>query len=59
MFRIADNPIIRDQIKKSPADTGVSKHPDAATSTEPVALNETAKALVLEGGRYYVADVKK
>jgi hypothetical protein len=58
MINIADNPLIRSQVKKAD-----SVAPAPAEDNTPTAVPSQptypAKSMVLEGGRYYVALTEK
>jgi len=59
MIKIADNPIVRDQVKKAAPASGASVEAEERDAPPPASPAYPAKSLVLDGGRYYVSKTEK
>jgi len=59
MINIADNQIVREQVKRLPSDLAAQEDSSAQTAQPPVTLAYPAKSMVLEGGRYYASKPEK
>lgn len=59
MINIADNRIVREQVKRLQPDLAAQEDSSGQTAQPPVALAYPAKSMVLEGGRYYASKTEK
>jgi len=59
MIKIAENPIVRDQVKKVAAGPGESADAAASSAPPPDPPAYPSKNLVLADGRYHVAEHNK
>lgn len=59
MINIADNQIVREQVKRKPSDPAAQKDSSAQSALPPVTPAYPAKSMLLEGGRYYASNTKK
>jgi len=59
MIKIADNPIVRDQLKKAAPAAGASVEADARDTPLRDPSTYRAKSMVLDGGRYYASKTEK
>ncbi len=59
MINIADNQIVREQVKRLPSDPAAKKESGTHSELPPVTQAYPAKSMVLEGGRYYASKIEK
>lgn len=59
MIKIADNPIVRGQVKKAAPEAGAPGEAVARDTPPPDPPTYPAKSLVLDGGRYYASKTEK
>lgn len=59
MINIADNQIVREQVKRLPSDPAAQKDSSAQSVLPPVTPAYPAKSMILEGGRYYASKIEK
>jgi len=59
MINVADNRIVRDQVKQTSSDLAAQKDSNAQRALPPAASAYPAKSMVLEGGRYYASKTEK
>lgn len=59
MINIADNQIVREQVKQASSDPASLKGSSAQSEPPPIAPSYPAKSMVLEGGRYYASKTER
>lgn len=59
MIKIADNPVVRDQVKAAAPEASAPLKSTLADAPAPVATSYPATPLVLDNGRYYTAATEK
>ncbi|WP_314435544.1 hypothetical protein [Massilia timonae] len=59
MINIADNQIVREQVKQASSDPAALKASSEQSELPPIAPTYPAKSMVLEGGRYYTSNTEK
>lgn len=59
MINIADNHVVREQVKRVARDPVAPKDPSALGDQLPVSPAYPAESMVLEGGRYYTVTTEK
>ncbi len=59
MINIADNQVVREQVKRTSSDPAAQKDSGAQSELPPLSSAYPAKSMVLEGGRYYASNNEK